>query len=292
MKIGIIGLDTSHAIQFTKRLQAKDCENDQKVEGLEIISCLRFETPFQDKKGLDERTAQLESWGVKVSEDFDEVIEGCEGFMLEINDGAYHLDYFEKVVKLNKPMFLDKPLADTYANGKKIYDLIKKYDAKVFSSSSLRFAKAIIETSKKIEKPDIANVCGPLGIAPAGESIVWYGVHTVEMLQRLMGRGAKAVSALRDERGVVAIIDYGDKRRGVVELNEDAWVYGGSSRTNSDIEVFKVDMSNVYKEQLEEISKFLNGGETPVDFIDTLEVMNILETIAKSVKSGKKEKLA
>ena len=60
IKTAIIGLDTSHSIQFTMRTQAPECEKDQKVEGLEIISCMRFETPFQDKKGLDERTAQLE----------------------------------------------------------------------------------------------------------------------------------------------------------------------------------------------------------------------------------------
>lgn len=68
IKIAIVGLDTSHSIEFTKRLQAPDCPAEMRVPNMKVVSCLRFETPFQNKEGLDARQAQLESWGVKVTE--------------------------------------------------------------------------------------------------------------------------------------------------------------------------------------------------------------------------------
>ena len=68
IRVAIVGLDTSHSIEFTRRMQAPDCPENQKVTGLRAVSCLRFETPFQDKDGLDGRQKQLEEWGVKVSE--------------------------------------------------------------------------------------------------------------------------------------------------------------------------------------------------------------------------------
>jgi len=291
MKVAIIGLDTSHSIQFTKRMQDPNCEKEQKVEGLQAISCMAFVTPFQDEKGIKERTEQLEKIGIKVTNSFEEAIKGAEAIMIEINDAALHLEYFEKCAQLNLPIFLDKPLADTIENGIKIYEIIKKYNVKVFSASSLRFVKEIQEAVDTIKNPEKANVFGPLGIAPAGESVVWYGVHTFEMLQKLLGRGATSIKAYKDKEGVIAIVKYDDKRRGIVELNEGAWVYGGSLRTSQERISFSINMDMAYKSELEKISNFFHGGKEPVDFLDTLEVMNMLDTTVKSLKSGKEEKL-
>lgn len=291
IKVAIIGLDSSHSIQFAKRAQAPECEEAQKVDGLEIISCMRFETPFQDKKGLDERTAQLEKWGVKVYEDFDKAVEGAEALLLEVNDPALHVEYFEKAAKLGLPLFLDKPLADNMENGLEIASIAKKYNVRMFSASSLRFIKNIEEIIDGFEDVQCASVFGPLGIAFAGESVVWYGVHAFEMLQRMMGRGALEVSVVKDDKGVVAVIKYKDGRRGVVELAEGAFVYGGSMRSNSDKAVFVADMTFAYKGLLEKIVDFFNGSSVPVEFEDTLEIMNMLDATVKSMKSGKAEKL-
>lgn len=291
IKAAIIGLDTSHSVQFAQRAQAPDCEPDQKVEGIEIISCMRFETPFQDKKGLDERTKQLEQWGVKVYEDFESTVEGADAILIEINDPEPHLKYFKKVLKLGKPIFLDKPLADNIQNGKEIVRLAHENNIRVFSASSLRFVEDVEKAYEKIEDIQCASVFGPLGIAPAGESVVWYGVHAFEMLQKLMGNGAEKISVVNDEKGIVAVVSYLDGRRGVVELAEGAFVYGGSVRSNEDKQVFVADMQYAYKNLLEKIVAFFNGADAPVKLYETLEIMNMLDTTVKAIKSGKTEKL-
>jgi hypothetical protein len=71
IKVAIIGLDTSHSVEFPRRMQAPDCPEKNKVEGLRSVTCLRFETPFTNKEVLDERQKQLEAWGVKVTDDWD-----------------------------------------------------------------------------------------------------------------------------------------------------------------------------------------------------------------------------
>ena len=292
IKAAIIGLDTSHSIQFSMRTMAPDCDPDQKVEGLEIISCMRFETPFQDKKGLDERTAQLEEWGIKVTESFEEAVEGAEALLLEVNDPTLHVEYFEKAAKLGLPLFLDKPLADTMENGLEIARIAEKYNVRMFSASSLRFIGSMLESIGKFDDIQCASVFGPLGIAPVGESVVWYGVHAFEILERAMGRGAEAVTAVNDEKGIVAVVHYNDGRRGVVELAKGAFVYGGNVRTDSDKDVFLCDMTYAYKGLLDLIVEFFKGGPSPVEFEDTLEIMNLLDTTVRSMKSGKTEKLS
>ena len=109
VKIALIGLDTSHAIAFPEIIRDRGAKTQ-----LQVISCLRFETPFQGKEGLDKRQAILKGMGIKVTENFDEAIEGADALMLEVNDPAYHVEYFSRCAKLGLPIFLDKPFADTY----------------------------------------------------------------------------------------------------------------------------------------------------------------------------------
>jgi len=100
IKAAVIGLDTIHSIQFAKRLHDPACPVDQKVSGMKISSCMKFVTPFQNLEGINKRQEQLESWGVKVTPDFDEAVKGCDAILIEINDPSLHLEYFKKCAAL------------------------------------------------------------------------------------------------------------------------------------------------------------------------------------------------
>jgi hypothetical protein len=289
IKVALIGLDTSHTIEFARRIQAPDCPADQKVGGLCVTACLRFSTPFQNEDGLNTRQKQLEAWGIRVTTDFDDAVKGCDAIMLEINDASYHLGYFKKCAVLGKPIFLDKPLADNIENGLEIVRLAKENKVNVISASSLRFDANLIKTCAEVLKPTQANIYGPLGIAPAGSSIVWYGVHAFEMLERAMGRGAACVTVRADGAGVVAIVDYPDKRRGVVELTKGVWLYGGTLR-NSEVAVsYSVESGSLYARIMREVEKFFRTGEASFNIDDTVEVMAMLDAAERSLKSGRTE---
>lgn len=286
LKIALIGLDTSHAVEFARRMQAPDCDPEMRVAGMKAVRCLRFPTPFMNEEGLDERQKQLEAWGVKVTTDFEEAVSDCDALMLEINDPAYHLEYFRKCADLGKPLFLDKPLADNLENGRAICDLARAKGVRVLSCSSLRFAPDLEEACQALPEPRYVSTFGPLGIAPAGSSIVWYGVHAFEMLQRALGRGAAKVFARRDCAGVVTVVEYGDGRRGVVELTEGAYNYGGFLRGQGQSRPFVVDGRRLYSDQLEVVHRFFRGEEPPLQLEDTLEVMALLDAAERSSQSG------
>lgn len=289
IKVALIGLDTSHTIEFARRIQAADCPPDQKVTGLKVSACLRFSTPFQNEDGLNTRQKQLEAWGIKVTTDFDDAVKGCDAIMLEINDASYHLEYFKKCATLGKPVFLDKPLADNIENGLDIARLAKDNNVNVISASSLRFDANLVKACTEMPKPTLVSVYGPLGIAPAGSSIVWYGVHAFEMLEKAIGKGAACVTVRADGAGVVAIVDYPDKKRGVVELTKGAWVYGGTLRDSKAAASYSVASGNLYVRILKEIEVFFRTGEASFNLEDTVEVMAMLDAAERSFKSGKTE---
>lgn len=295
IKVAIVGLDTSHSIEFPRRMQAADCPPDQLVPGMRAVTCLRFETPFQDKKGLDERQSRLESWGVRVTTRFEEAVADCDAIMLEINDGAFHLDYFKKVAALGKPVFLDKPLATTLSDGRAILRLMHKHKTRVWSGSSLPFCPDMDGTRGKLAEIKRAHVFGALGDAPAGDSLVWYGVHTFEMLQRIMGTGALSVRALETRGSILAVVDYGAGREGVVETIRGTWLYGGSIqgliKKEPVVVPFTCNFTYGYRDILRRIKTFFAGGAAPVDMRTTFEGLAMMTAARQSIGTGKAVKV-
>lgn len=289
-KIAIIGLDTSHATAFPKLMQDPETESSQKISGIRAVSCLRFETAFQGKEGLDTRQAYLESIGVKVTEDFEEAVADCDAIMIEINDPALHLEYFEKCAPLGKPIFLDKPFADSVENMCKIIELAKKYNVRFFTASSLRFDIDFVEGLEKGLAAEKGMTWGPCGIPPKGSGIIWYGCHTFEMLQRIMGRGAVSVSGIKDENNYLFRVKYADGRVGMVDLSSTSYKYGALIRSKENEGVFVNVTCRVpfYYMLMKEFVKFLDG-EQPVALEDSVEVMALQEAALKSIESGKEE---
>ena len=287
-KVAIIGLDTSHSVALPQLMQDPNTPAEQKIEGLVATRALRFPSAFQSEEGQDKRQATLESIGVKVTRDFDEAVGDCDAIMLEINDPALHLEYFEKCATLGKPIFLDKPFADNLENTKKIIDIAKENNVRYFTSSSLRFDIDMVEGLQQVKPPVSATVWGPVGRAPAGSSIIWYGVHAFEILNTVMGSGAIGVSGSADMHGYVFHVIYADGRRGIVELSRNCWSYGTTCRdTDGKSDTICVTgRVPFYKMLLQEIVKFFKG-EMPVSLENSIEIMAMLSAAEESIQTGR-----
>jgi predicted dehydrogenase len=290
IKIAIIGIDTSHSVSYPEVIQGPK----RVLTGMRAISCLSFMTPFTNQKVIDERTAKLTALGVKVTENMDEALEGCDAIMLEINDGSYHLEYFKKVAALGKPVFLDKPLACSLADGRAILRLAAKHKTRVWSGSSVPFAAEIKRATELVPNVRLSHVFGTLGIAPAGDSLIWYGVHVVETMQRLMGPGAKRVRAIENDNGITVVVDYGDERQGLLEIVKKCGVYGGRVQGvyKNENRVHQFICTTEKVEIMRQIKKFFNGGPAPVSMQTTFEGLAIMVAARKSIETGRAERVA
>ncbi len=290
-KLACIGLDTSHSVKFTDLMQG----SDKRVDGLKVVSCQRFPSAFQSEPNQNKRQQAMEEMNVRVTRSFDEAVDGVDGILIEINDPALHLEYFAKSVELGLPVFLDKPMADTVENARKIYQLAQDKKIKCWSASSLRFTPEIRNCCTKIPQPLIANTFGPLGKAPAGDSLVWYGVHAFEMLLTIMGTGARSVLAQNGEQGVAAIVNFADGRRGTVDCNSNCSSYGGRAQRGTDADSFIVNFANagdIYQNLITALADFFLKGVVPVSLKTTFEIQALLNAAAQSVASGKEEPVA
>ena len=291
IRIAVIGMDTSHAVEFPKYIQDPAIDPASHVPGMTVTRALRFETPFQNAEGLNKRQAYLESIGVKVTENFDEAAADCDAVFLEINDPSLHLPYFRKCAELGKPVFLDKPFAATLAETDEILRIAAAHNVRFFTASSLRFDADLEHAAAALPAPDLTHVWGPLGIAAAGSSVVWYGVHSFEMLEKAMGPGAQTVRGIRDPRGAVLSVIYADGRRGIVELTEGCYRYGGVLRKDKEALMYQAGRSELYPHLISQIGAFFRGEYQGVPLAESYEIMAMLEAAEKSLASGRAEEV-
>ncbi|RMG39394.1 MAG: hypothetical protein D6725_05265, partial [Planctomycetota bacterium] len=183
LKVGIIGLDTSHAIAFTRVLNAKD--KPPQFRGCRVVAAYPRGSPdiASSVSRIPRYTEQIRQMGVAVVDSIPELLRRVDVVLLETNDGRPHLEQALQVFRAGKPVFIDKPLAASLADVVAIYRAAEHYRVPVFSSSALRFSSGV-QAARRGEWGRIVRceTFSPCHLETTHPDLFWYGIHGVEML--------------------------------------------------------------------------------------------------------------
>ena len=183
IRAGIIGLDTSHVLAFTKTLN----ETPQKPEVMGVRLVAAYAQGSKDiessTKRVPEYTEKVKALGVEIVPSIHELLDKVDVVFLESNDGRVHLEQVLPCIEAHKPVFIDKPIAGTLVDAIKILDASKKASIPVFSSSSLRFGKGTQAVrGGSIGAVKQAETTSPASLEEHHPDLFWYGIHGVESL--------------------------------------------------------------------------------------------------------------
>ena len=291
-KVGIIGLDTSHALAFTKIMNV---DKDPGVAGFRMVAAYQWGSKdiVSSTNRYPKYIAEVQKMGVEVVPTIDELIAKVDVVCLETNDGREHLWQAEKVFQAGKPVFIDKPIAHNLRDALKIYELGKKYDAKYFSASALRFSK-VANAARAGEYGKIRGAAlispSPLEEQGTHNYYSWYGIHGFDPLVAIMGTGVDKVSCFRNDTDDVVNATWKDGRMGELRLMRKSWVYSGyvlpEKPKDKKCPVVVYDGYPGYEPLLREIVKFFKTGVPPFPPEETLEVFALMEAAEMSAKRG------
>jgi len=288
LKLGIIGLDTSHSTAFTKTLNAADASAD--YHGHKVVAAYPKGTTDIESaaKRIAPYTEEVKKLGVIIVNSIQELLALVDAVFLETNDGRLHLQQAKEVILAGKPLFIDKPLATSLRDGMAIIDLAAERKVPVFSSSSLRFMSSVQHVVKgKIGKVIGADTYSPATTEKTHPDFFWYGIHGVELLYTAMGTGCKEVRRVTSGDTDIVTGIWNDGRigsfRGTRSGTHD---YGGTvygEKANQTLGPFEG-----YNALLAEILKFFETGIVPVSAAETLEILAFMEAAAVSkARKGK-----
>jgi predicted dehydrogenase len=292
----MIGLDTSHVVAFAKLLN--DESNPHHVPGGRVTVAYPggspdFELSYSRVEGFTQELSR--DFGVQIVDAIEQVAEQSDAILLESVDGRVHLEQFRKIAVYGKPVFIDKPLAVSSQDAQEIARLAKEHKVPIMSSSSLRYLSsmtALLELSGEEIKPITgADTYGPLSFQPTQPGYFWYGIHSVEMLFAILGKGCKEVRAFAGEGQDVLVGTWADGRIGTVRGNQQGnWVYGATIHREN--RSYSCDSENAskpgYASLLEQVMVLFKTGRSPLDIEETLEVIRFLEAANESREAGGK----
>lgn len=286
-RIGIIGLDTSHCIAFTKTLN--DPGAAPEFDGYKVVAA--FPTSGSNDlpasiNRLSGFTEQVRQQGVEIVSSIEELLEKIDVVLLETVDGRKHLEQALPVIKAGRRMFIDKPVAASLADAVTIFDTAKQFDVPVFSSSSVRYITGASEiTEGKLGRVLGAETYGPADIEKTHPDLFWYGIHGIELLFAMMGPQCKNVVRVHANDTDMLVGTWSDGRIGSYRgIRSGKKEFGGTVFGETGNKVF--GEFNGYDPLLKEIIKFFRTGIAPVSPEETLAIVAFMEAADESKAEG------
>lgn len=287
IKLGIIGLDTSHSTAFTELLNGDD-DSNYFVRKFQVVAAYPYgsRTIESSYKRIPGYIEEVKKHGVVITGSIAELLDMVDCVLLETNDGRLHLDQAIEVYKAGKPCYIDKPIGATLGDAMAIYDIAHRFNAPVFSSSALRFSPENV----KLKAGEYGKVIGadcysPHKTEPTHPDFGFYGIHGVETLFTLMGSGCVSVTRAHSADCDVVTGVWDDGRIGTFRaIVKGPAIYGGTAFT-ADGAVPAGGYAG-YMVLLEQILRYFETGVSPVSEAETLEMFAFMKASNMSLQRG------
>ncbi|GAB3543354.1 Gfo/Idh/MocA family oxidoreductase [Spirosoma fluminis] len=282
-RIGIIGLDTSHSVAFTKALNV--AEANPEYAGYKVVAAYPYGSKDIESstKRIPDYINEVKKLDVAIVDSIDELLRKVDVILLETNDGRLHREQAAQVLKAGKRVFIDKPIAASLGDVIVIFELSRTYKIPIFSASSLRYIKGM----EGIDKRQVlgADTFSPAVLEKTHPDLFWYGVHGVETLYTAMGTGCRQVVRINTEGTDMVVGTWADGRIGTFRgTRTGKHDYGGTVYTQTGN--VQLGPYGGYEPLLKEIITYFETGKPPVSPEETIEIFAFMEAADESKRRG------
>lgn len=284
LRAGIIGTDTSHVPQFVKIFHAHP---EWKIKVVAAFKGGSPDLPLSANR-LEGFAKTIQDGGVEIVDSIDALLAKVDVVLLTSVDGRPHLAQVTPVFKAGKRVFIDKPLAASLDDARRIAALSKETRTPFFSASSVRFHKDIPtmrgnSSLGKVTKVEATYLLQPLEFHP---DLFYYGIHGVEALYAVMGTGCTTLTRRIEGNLDVTACTWKDGRVGA---------FRGLPKNDATQPLVKLTAEKGTTETkgaadnegiVRAIAEFFHTGRTPVDVAQTIEVFEFMTAAQLSKERG------
>jgi predicted dehydrogenase len=215
VRVGLIGLDTTHATTFAKLLH--DPYDPFHIPGARVVAAYPGGSP--DMEISISRVAGFTNevrttYGIPIMDSPEAVVDASDLIFILASDGRLHLGLFKSVAGHGKPVFVDKPFAISGDDAQEIFKIAADTGTHVFASSGFRYADALVAALIQIreagEKIKSCRIRCWLPVQETQGRYFWYGIHGAEMLVASIGGGVTEVAASGGPNQDIITVRHGD----------------------------------------------------------------------------------
>jgi predicted dehydrogenase len=287
LRIGIIGCDTSHSVEYAARLN--DSSNPDHIPGARItVACptMSPDMPWSRNRAEGFVKELQEERGVRLVDGIPALLAECDAVLLCSLDGRPHPQQARPILEAQKPVFIDKPIGASYREASDLLRLADQMRTPAFGASAIRWYPGVLE----VAQADVGAVrgafsYGPSPIEPTHPDLFFYGIHPTEALFTVLGPGCRSVQRTTTKHTSVVVGAWEDGRVGTLHLMH-RWPAEYKVIKFGDERVVEQTHGGDYTPQLREIVKFFQTGVAPVTPEQTLEIYAFMEAADESKRRG------
>jgi len=275
LRAGIIGTDTSHVPAFAKILRSHP---EWKISLVAAFKGGSPDLPISADRVEGFARTLRDEFAVELVESIDALLEKVDVVLLTSVDGRSHLEQVTPVLKSGKRVFVDKPLAASLEDARRIVELAEHTRTPFFSSSSFRFHPDIprLRDNPAVGRVTRVQATSAMNTLVFHPDLFFYGIHGIEALYAVMGTGCATLSRRIEEDSDVTTCKWKDGRIGVYHgtLGPGAkqpllriWGENGTTEASG---------SAGYSGLLLAAAEFFHTGRPPFDVAETLEIFEFM----------------
>jgi len=291
IRVGLIGLDTSHVISFTKIIN--DANATGALADIKIVAAYPGGSPSfpPSRDRLEGFTKQVAAMGIEIVDSIPALLKEVDVVMLESVDGSQHLEQAKLVFESGKRVFIDKPFAASLVDATAIVELSRRHAVPFFSCSGKRYQAeyAALLDEAKVGKVMGCDVYGTSKSVPNHPDLFWYGVHGCEVLYTVLGPGCLQVTAHQTTAYEQVTGTWADGRVGTFRgIREAGGKTGFGATVFTEQKIIPTTIGSDKKALMLEIARFFKSGKSPIAPHTTLEIFAFMQAAEASKQVGGK----
>lgn len=289
LRLGIVDLDSSHSVEFSRRFNHAGVDREQWVDGAQVVAAWSGGSVMAPER-IPAFQSELERLDIDIVETCDQLIEEIDGVLILSLCGDCHLERVRPFLEAGIPAFVDKPFTCSVSHARKIIELANTTRTTFLNGSALRFsqeAHRAASLQQQLGRTSGAFTYGPAKRATGNPGLFHYGIHSVELLFHLLGSGCETVSTTWSEDVEVATGIWADGRIGTVRGNRTgATSYGFVAYCERGVITETVSTRFAYRNLCREIVRTFESGNPSVPHESSLNVVQFVLASLESEQSG------
>lgn len=285
LRIGAIGLDSSHAVQFSRRINGLHA---QRITPCRVTCCWDSQhaqphlPPQAASDAISFDPMEISHWS-----SLPDLLATVDGVMVLTVDGNRHFDLAALAFERGIPVFIDKPLTCSSLQAERLLEIARTRNARCYSASALRFVDPPhSEALRALGSLTSIEVSAPFQEHPQMPGLWYYACHAFELLDSLwphVGR-VRRVHATRPASGHRILLEYEDGRTAVIGLDRDGTApFRARLRGTRSAFEFVADLTHTYDRLVASICRFFEGHQPVIPLKNVTETIRSMECCHRSL---------
>tara|TARA_B100000029_G_scaffold373313_1_gene367527 strand:+ start:11041 stop:11928 length:888 start_codon:yes stop_codon:yes gene_type:complete len=285
-KIGFLGSDNSHVEKFCEILNLSNHKKYWAESGVKVTGI------WGEDKDL---TKKMATYGEidKIETSPENLVTNSDIVFVITRQPEKHFEYAKFAIDQKKPLFVEKPVTQTVSEAKKLIDLVKKSNIIMTSFSTLRFSSDTQNHINQLNKIGPLTYGNYLGPASKYKSLLFYGIHIIELMLHIHGDEIELISAVEHPRNAVesnvqALCQY--KNGSLISLSfigKGVYQFQMTGLSKNGVVNTQINSDDFYEQGMKKLIPVLTNKEkNPVSFDQMIRSIQIAEAIEVSLKNG------